>query len=69
MVTTNLPLEQWIEVLGSERLAGALLDRLTHWVHMQEANGASYRLSMANCNSVSFWTLDSESMAAQSALS
>jgi hypothetical protein len=44
MVTTNLAFEQWTEVLGSERLAGALLDRLTHRVHMQEANGASYRL-------------------------
>jgi hypothetical protein len=44
MVTTNLAFEQWTEVLGSERLAGALLDRLTHRVHRQEANGASYRL-------------------------
>ena len=33
IVTTNLPFEQWIEVMGSERLTGALLDRLTHRVH------------------------------------
>ena len=32
------------EVLGSERLTGALLDRLTHRVHILEANGESYRL-------------------------
>ena len=30
VVTTNLPFEQWTEVLGSERLTGAALDRLTH---------------------------------------
>jgi len=42
-VTTNLPFEQWTEVLGSERLTGALLDRLTHRVHILESNGESYR--------------------------
>ena len=44
MVTTNLPFESWTEVLGCERLTGALLDRLTHRVHIMEANGPSYRL-------------------------
>ena len=44
IVTTNLPFEQWTEVLGSERLTGAMLDRLTHLVHILEANGPSYRL-------------------------
>ena len=44
IVTTNLPFESWTEVLGSERLTGALLDRLTHRVHILEANGESYRL-------------------------
>ena len=29
---------------GSERLTGAILDRLTHRVHILEANGESYRL-------------------------
>ncbi len=47
IVTTNLPFEQWTEVLGSERLTGAMLDRLTHRVHILEANGASYRLQDA----------------------
>lgn len=28
IVATNLPFEQWTDVLGSERLTGALLDRL-----------------------------------------
>jgi len=44
IVTTNLPFENWTEVLGSERLTGAMLDRLTHRVHILEANGESYRL-------------------------
>lgn len=47
IVTTNLPFEDWPEVLGSERLTGALLDRLTHRIHIIEANGESYRLKYA----------------------
>lgn len=47
MITTNLPFESWTEVFGSERLTGALLDRLTHRVHIIEANGESYRLREA----------------------
>jgi DNA replication protein DnaC len=47
MLTTNLPFEQWTEIMGSERLTGALLDRLTHRVHILEANGPSYRLAEA----------------------
>jgi hypothetical protein len=34
-------------VLGNERLTGALLDRITHRVHILEANGESYRLKDA----------------------
>jgi DNA replication protein DnaC len=44
IVTTNLPFEHWPEIMGSERLTGAMLDRLTHRVHILEANGESYRL-------------------------
>ena len=44
LVTSNLPFAEWTEVLGSERLTGALLDRLTHHVHILEMNGESYRL-------------------------
>ena len=47
IVTTNLPFENWIEVLGSERLTGALLDRLTHRVQILQANGQSFRLADA----------------------
>jgi len=44
IVTSNLPFEQWPNVFGCSRLTGALLDRLTHHVHILEMNGESYRL-------------------------
>lgn len=45
IVTTNLPFSQWPQIFGDERLTGALLDRLTHRVHVVEMNGDSYRLN------------------------
>ena len=47
LVTSNLPFVEWTEVFGSERLTGALLDRLTHHVDILEMNGDSYRSSTA----------------------
>jgi DNA replication protein DnaC len=47
MVTSNLPFQEWTEILGSERLTEALLDRLTHHVHILEMNGDSYRLKQS----------------------
>ena len=44
IMTSNLPFQEWTEVLGSERLTGALLDRLTHHVHILEMNADSDRL-------------------------
>jgi DNA replication protein DnaC len=44
IVTTNLPFEEWKEVLGSERLTGATLDRLTHRCTIVETGRESYRL-------------------------
>ena len=46
-VTSNLPFDEWPEVFGSERLTGALLDRLTHHVHILEMHGDSYRLNQS----------------------
>jgi hypothetical protein len=45
LVTSNLPFDEWTSIFGSERLTGALLDRLTHHVHILEMNGKSYRLA------------------------
>jgi DNA replication protein DnaC len=47
IVTSNLPFELWTEVLGSERLTGATLDRLTHRCRIIETKGESYRLADA----------------------
>ena len=44
IITSNLPFDEWTSVFGTERLTGALLDRLTHHVHILELNGDSYRL-------------------------
>ena len=51
--TTNLPFDEWTEVFGSERITGALLDRLTHHVHSLEMNGESYRLKHSRENAAS----------------
>ena len=50
LVTTNLPFDEWTDVFGSERLTGALLDRLTHHVHILEMNGESYRIKRSREN-------------------
>ena len=47
IVTSNLPFEEWTSVFGSERLTGALLDRLTHHVHILQMNADSYRLKQS----------------------
>jgi len=45
VLTTNLPFSEWPQLFGGdERLAGALLDRLTHKVHILDIQGDSYRL-------------------------
>ena len=45
IVTTNLPFADWPQIFANdERLAGALLDRLTHHVQIIEIIGDSYRL-------------------------
>jgi DNA replication protein DnaC len=45
IVTSNLPFDEWTSGFGSERLTGALLDRITHHVHILEMNGDSFRLA------------------------
>lgn len=47
LVTSNLPFEEWTQVFGSERLTGALLDRLTHRAHIMPIEGESYRLAQS----------------------
>ncbi len=49
LVTSNLPFAEWTEVLGSERLTGALLDRLTH-SSIPESRPSRSRLASRQCN-------------------
>ena len=42
---SNLPFAEWRSVFGSERPTRALLDRLTHHVHILEMNGESFCLA------------------------
>ena len=53
LVTTNLPFDEWNEVVSSKRLTGALLYRLTHHVHILEMNGDNYRLKRRRENAAS----------------
>jgi DNA replication protein DnaC len=47
IITSNLPFDEWTQTFGSDRLTGALLDRLTHHIHILEMNGDSYRLKQS----------------------
>ena len=47
VVNTNLPFDEWGQIFRTERLAVALLDRLTHRAQILEMNGESYRLKSA----------------------
>jgi len=43
IVTTNLNFADWTQIFGEEKLAAALLDRLTHHAHILELVGEPYR--------------------------
>lgn len=47
LITSNLDLSRWVEVFGDATLTAALLDRLTHRVHLFTMNGESYRLQQS----------------------
>jgi DNA replication protein DnaC len=53
LITSNLPFDEWTETLGSERLTGALPDRVTHHVNILEMNGDSYRLAQSRARKAS----------------
>ena len=47
MVNTNLPFSEWGRVFQTERLAVAMLDRITHRATILEMNGEGFRLKAA----------------------
>lgn len=42
IITGNLPFEEWGDVFGAAELANAVVERLTHRVHILEMHGQSY---------------------------
>ncbi len=47
MVTSQLPVEHWHEVIGDPTLADAILDRLVHNAHRLALKGESLRKAAA----------------------
>ena len=48
ILTTNLPFADWPQIFAAdERMTGALLDRITHHVHIVAIEGDSFRLKTA----------------------
>jgi len=52
LITGNPPFDEWTETFGSERLAGALLDRLTRHVTILEMKGDSCRLAQSRARTI-----------------
>lgn len=50
--TSNLPLDEWTEVFGPERLAGAILDRLARSNHAHGRTGPSAPLASLTASSL-----------------
>ena len=53
LVSTNLTFDKWTEVLEPKLLTRALLDRLTHNIHILEMNGESYHIKRSWKNAAS----------------
>lgn len=47
ILNSNLAFAEWAQIFKSERLAVAMLDRVTHNAHVLEMNGESFRLRSA----------------------
>lgn len=47
ILNSNLPFSEWGQIFRNERLAVALLDRVTHRAHLLQMDGESYRLRSA----------------------
>lgn len=47
VLNSNLPFDEWKQIFQTDRLAVALLDRLTHRAHILDMDGESYRLISA----------------------
>jgi DNA replication protein DnaC len=50
IITSQLPVKQWYEVIGEKTIADAILDRLVHDAHRLELKGESLRRKQGNKN-------------------
>jgi DNA replication protein DnaC len=47
VITSQLPIDRWHEIIGDPTYAGAILDRLIHNAHRIELGGESLRRTQA----------------------
>lgn len=59
IITSQLPVSAWYEVIGDKTIADAILDRIVHDAHRMELNGESMRRqrSTSNENNIKTQTL------------
>ena len=50
IITSQLPVAQWYEVIGEQTIADAILDRIVHDAHRMELVGESIRRRQRNKN-------------------
>ncbi len=43
LITSQLPVKQWYEIIGEKTMADAILDRIVHNAHRMELRGESLR--------------------------
>ena len=43
IITSQLPVKQWYEIIGEKTVADAILDRIVHNAHRLELKGESLR--------------------------
>ena len=43
IVTSQLPVSKWYDIIGDKTMADAILDRIVHQAHRVELNGESMR--------------------------
>ena len=43
IITSQMPVEQWYEIISDKTVADAIMDRLVHSSHRVEIEGESYR--------------------------
>ena len=50
LVTSQIPIKGWYEIIGEKTIADAILDRLIHQSHRVELSGESMRKKRSNIN-------------------